>query len=83
MQIYDPSDLEGLAAQLLANPNQTLLVVGHSNTTPQLAEALGGDGGTPIYEKSEYGRLYVVDLNTGTSEIRRFGTPFIDPRTDE
>jgi probable phosphoglycerate mutase len=83
VQIYDPGDLEGLAAQLRANPNQTVLVVGHSNTTPQLAEALGGEGGTPIYEKSEYDRLYVVDLNTGSSEIRRFGAPFIDPRTDE
>ena len=76
VQFYDPRDLEGLASVLQADANQTVLVVGHSNTTPQLSEALGGDTGTPIDEASEYDRLYVVNLKSGKTEIRRFGQPY-------
>ncbi len=76
VQSYDPSDLAGFAEVLKASPDETVLVVGHSNTTPQLAEALGGDPGTEIDEASEYDRLYVVDLNTGESELQRYGAPY-------
>jgi broad specificity phosphatase PhoE len=77
VQLYDPSDLPGFAAQLKANSTATVLVVGHSNTTPQLAEALGADPGLPIVEKTEYDRLYVVDLATSDGEIERFGAASI------
>lgn len=73
VQIYDASDLEAFAAQLKTGAGSNVLVVGHSNTTPGLAEALGADPGTPIVEKGEYDRLYVIDLTTGTGEIQRFG----------
>ncbi len=73
VQLYDPSDLPGFAAQLKGGPDDTVLVVGHSNTTPQLAEALGADPGEPIVEKTEYDRLYQIDLTTGQGEIQRFG----------
>ena len=55
------------------------MVLGHSNTTPQLAEALGGDPSTPI-EEMEYDRLYVLTLtSTGTSTVLlRFGNPYGD-----
>ena len=73
VQIYDPSDLPGFAAQLKSEPLETVLVVGHSNTTPQLAEALGAEPGEPIVEKTEYDRLYVIDLATGLGDIQKFG----------
>lgn len=76
LQFYDPSDLESFAETLKKTPKQTVLVVGHSNTTPQLAKALGEDSGTPIDEAGEYDRLYVVSLKTGETEIRRFGQPY-------
>jgi len=75
VQIYDPFDLNGFATQLKASSSETVLVVGHSNTTPQLAKALGAEPGAPIAEKSEYDRLYVIDLTTGSGEIERFGAP--------
>ena len=75
VQIYDSSDLAGFAAQLKSSPGETVLVVGHSNTTPQLAEALGAEPGAAIVEKTEYDRLYVIDLATGFGEIERFGAP--------
>jgi len=73
VQIYDASDLEAFAAQLKSNAGSNVLVVGHSNTTPGLAEALGADPGAPIVEKGENDRLYVINLTTGTGEIQRFG----------
>lgn len=74
VQFYDPSRLAAFAAQLKATPGAKL-VVGHSNTTPDLVRLLGGDPGAPIDEASEYDRLYVVKV-TGKrvkSELRRYG----------
>ena len=78
MAIYDAQDLEGFADRLRETPGRHL-VLGHSNTTPQLAEALGGDPSTPI-EEMEYDRLYVLPLtSTGTSTVLlRFGNPYGD-----
>ncbi len=72
IEIYDASDLSAFAAKLKGEM-ATALVVGHSNTTPNLAEALGADPGAPIVEATEYNRLYIVDLATGDGEIQRFG----------
>ena len=82
VQLYDPGDLPGFAAQLKADPSQVVLVVGHSNTTPQMTEALGGDPGTPIDEAREYDRLYVVDLSSGQSELRRYGFAYTPESAD-
>jgi len=64
-----------MAAKLKASSGRHL-VVGHSNTTPQLVELLGGDGGTPIVEATEYDRLYVVTTQSGDavkSYLTRYG----------
>lgn len=72
---YDPGDLQAFADQLKGETGR-LLVVGHSNTTPQLVAALGGDPGTPIVEATEYDRLYVLTRNGEgfVTELRRYGT---------
>ena len=80
VQLYDASDLAAFADELRAMPG-THLVVGHSNTTPPLAAALGGDPGSAIDEKSEYDRLYWVRLSPEpvTSSIQRFGVRYQAP----
>lgn len=73
MATYDPRDLAGLAAEITATPGRHL-VLGHSNTTPEVVAALGGDPGSPI-DEMEYDRLYVVTL-AGTevsTVLLRFG----------
>ena len=76
MQTYDPGDLTGFADRLRSTPGRHL-VLGHSNTTPQLVSALGGEPGAPVQE-DEYDRLYVVTLtDDGASTVLlRFGAPF-------
>jgi phosphohistidine phosphatase SixA len=69
VELYDPDALADLAQALLASPGR-YLVVGHSDTTPELAGLLGGDPGPPIPE-DEYDRLYVLlhRPGQGTSTI--------------
>ena len=71
---YDPRDLESFASTLRATPG-TILVVGHSNTIPELVDLLGGKPGAPIDEASEYDRLYVVTVDGRKihTEMRRYG----------
>lgn len=68
-EIYDPRALEELATALRRD-GRRVLVVGHSNTTPPLVDALGGDAGSPIQE-SEYDRIYRVDLPSGNTTMTR------------
>jgi len=74
VESYDPRDLAGFAAQLRRTPGRHL-VVGHSNTTGELAAALGGDAVSPIQEM-EYDRGYVVVVlpsGKAGSAIFRYG----------
>lgn len=76
--LYDAQQLEDVAAEIGTMPGRHL-VVGHSNTTPQLAAALGGDPSGPIQEL-EYDRLYIVTIVPGRSPLTtllRFGEPFV------
>ena len=74
IELYDASDLAAFADTLRATEG-VHLVVGHSNTTPPLVQALGGDPGSDIDEASEYDRLYVVTIQSDTvsSRIDRYG----------
>ena len=74
MVLYDPDDLEGFARQLRATPGRHL-VLGHSNTTPDLVGALGGDPHGSI-DEMEYDRLYLLTLDDEdvSTVLLRFGS---------
>nr|WP_321359198.1 phosphoglycerate mutase family protein [uncultured Hyphomonas sp.] len=74
IQIYDADQQAAFANRLKATPGN-ILVVGHSNTIPDLVALLGGKPGAPIVEADEYDRLYVVTVTRGRvkSELRRYG----------
>lgn len=78
--LYDGSDLNAFANSL-DTARGHILIVGHSNTTPDLVGALGGVPGDPIIEATEYDRFYRVSRvrsGTGysvTTKLERFGTP--------
>jgi 2,3-bisphosphoglycerate-dependent phosphoglycerate mutase len=60
---YDARDLPGLAARLRSSTGRHL-VVGHSNTTGEVVELLGGDRGSAI-QSTEHDRLYLVVVEDG------------------
>lgn len=60
-RLYDPHDLSAVA-RTLVTAGQTALVVGHSNTTPELVQLLGGDPHGTIDDDTEFDRLYVLTL---------------------
>ncbi len=68
---YDPGRLPELARKLRA-AGGTVLVVGHSDTTPELVGLLGGEPGAPIVH-DEHDRLYRVELPSGRTTLSRFG----------
>lgn len=75
LEPYDPRRLAELAAALRA-AGGTVLVVGHSNTTPELIGHLGGAPGPPIAE-DEHDRLYRVELPSGATDLVR-----VDPAAE-
>src|SRR5690606_17033120 len=70
---YDPGGTEAFVAGLRARGGRHL-VVGHSNTIPELVRALGGDPGAPI-DEDEYDRLYVLTVGRERTStmLLRFG----------
>ena len=70
-KVYDPSDTPGLAARVLAEKG-TVLVVGHSNTIPEIVERLGGVRPEPIAE-TEYGVIWHVSGKERRTERRMLG----------
>ncbi len=77
--LYNPRDLPALAKKLREIGGRHL-VVGHSNTTPVMAELLGGAPGGEINEANEYDRLYIVTRagdGSVQSMLLRFGRKYI------
>lgn len=64
VQSYDPRALADFANQLKQEAKgQKILVVGHSNTTPTLANALLGEEQFSPFDESEYGHFLAVVIN--------------------
>lgn len=71
-----PDSIERLVAKILEHPGATVLVVGHSNTIPEVIAALGADV-APIDEKV-YDDLFVVTVSgpkRATALHLKFGAP--------
>ena len=60
---YDPSLLQGFAKDLKRlYHGKTVLIVGHSNTTPALANYLAGTDEHPRFHELDYSNCYVVTI---------------------
>ncbi|NVJ59742.1 MAG: histidine phosphatase family protein [Gammaproteobacteria bacterium] len=67
IQLYDPSKLDSFATQL-KSMKENILVVGHSNTTPELASKLSGVNVQPMSEQ-DYHRLLIVSFENDTIQF--------------
>ena len=63
---YDPASLKTLAEQLI-DKQQNALIVGHSNTTPELVGLLGGIS-NPIAE-DEYGEVFILTIDSSNQSV--------------
>ena len=75
--IYQPSGLTALANKVLHdNLNQTVLIVGHSNTVLETIEAFNVARPIPGINESEYNYLFKITMKenkTPIVEVKRYG----------
>lgn len=62
VNLYEGSKPEEIDRMLKQHPGGTVLVVGHSNTIPGVANYLTGQNAIKNFEDSEYGHLLIVTL---------------------
>jgi len=67
LNLYDPSDLPSLANELLEDRNNAL-IVGHSNTTPDLTRLLCQCDISDM-DESEYDLLFVVSISGDETNV--------------
>jgi phosphohistidine phosphatase SixA len=78
VELYDWDDPAEFARSLNQG-GQRHLVVGHSNTTPELVELLGGYPGAEIDHANEHDRLYILTIDSDgkvSSLLIRYGNHF-------
>jgi phosphohistidine phosphatase SixA len=66
---YNPADTPALVARVLAEPGN-VLVVGHSNTVPEIVERLGGDRPADLAE-TDFGAIWQIAGPDRKTEARR------------
>ena len=69
---YQANDLKGFAKKLVQNhKEETIVVIGHSNTTPQLINTLTGSQ-HPDLSELEYDWVFMLEISpNGTSKISK------------
>ena len=68
---YDPRDTPALLARVRAEPG-SVLVVGHSNTVPDIVAGLGGTRPADLGEE-DYGDVWVISRADGATRVRSLG----------
>jgi broad specificity phosphatase PhoE len=68
LTVYDPRDTPGLLARVRAEAGP-VLIVGHSNTVPDIVAALGGTRPAPLVHE-DFGDLWVVQPGGATTKLR-------------
>lgn len=63
--IYDPSKLEDFAEQI--NKENNILIVGHSNTTPQLIRLMGGE--IADLTEADYSQLFILSKDQSKIDL--------------
>lgn len=66
--VYDPADTPGLVARVKAGP-QPSLIVGHSNTVPDIVEQLGGTR-PPALVHEDFGDIWRIEADGSTRRMR-------------
>jgi len=65
VQLYDPANLPGFANDLKQQKGKTIIVCGHSNTNPQLANLLAGNSNFKQMDDNVYNRIFTITIENG------------------
>ena len=68
-KLYDPADTPGLIAEVLKEP-APVLIVGHSNTVPDIVQALGGARPGPLVHE-DFGDVWTI--RGGATSVQKIG----------
>ena len=68
LTVYDPRDTAGLLTRVRAESGP-VLIVGHSNTVPDIVAALGGTRPAPLVHE-DFGDLWIVQPGGATTKLR-------------
>ena len=64
IQTYDPRDPQGFIELLMeAKKGKSVLIVGHSNTTPALVNLVLGEDKYEQLDESAYGNIFIVSID--------------------
>jgi broad specificity phosphatase PhoE len=66
--VYDPRDTPALVARVRSGPTPAL-IVGHSNTVPDIVEQLGGTRPEPLVHE-DFGDLWSIGADGATARVR-------------
>ncbi len=67
VQLYHPADRDALRKMLSANRGKTIVVCGHSNTIPAMANELVREAPFSTFDESDYGNLIIVSVAEGVN----------------
>ena len=67
IQVYKPGDAAAIEKMLNDHPGQTILIGGHSNTIPGIANQLLGEKQFDDFNENDYGNVLIVSVASGTS----------------
>jgi 2,3-bisphosphoglycerate-dependent phosphoglycerate mutase len=70
IQSYDPRNLPEFADLLLKSTGKTIVVIGHSNTNPQLVNLLTGNDHYSNLPDQDYETMYVVTIKKGNAKVK-------------
>lgn len=66
IRTYDAKDLDAFATRLLENHmGETVLIVGHSNTTPELINHVMGNNDLEKFDEDDYSNMYIIRIEEG------------------
>ena len=68
-RVYDPADTAGLIAEISKEP-PPVLIVGHSNTVPDIIARLGGERPAPLAH-TDFGDVWQIEQGSGRTLRRR------------
>lgn len=69
LNVYNMEDTAGMIARVRAEPNKPVLVVGHSNTVPEIVRRLGGVEPRPLRD-DEFRHVFWVH-GDGATRVKR------------